>query len=434
MTVIAEAPEIKIRSIHEHCPNIDIVGINAYGGSASLPDRYRQVGGTKPYIVTEFGPVGTWEVPRNSFGAVEEASTAQKTNMYRKGYEAFMADKQLCLGSYAFLWGNKQEGTATWFGLLLPDGKRLATADTMAELWSGKPPANQSPVIESFAVEGRNQVGPEAKLKLKLKYTDSENDDLQVRWVLRPEAASYVTGGDFQETPEMIEGAFKNQTADGSEVSLPSKEGIYRVYVYVEDDTHDNAATANIPIQVTTSVSDKNEAGTDAGGQQSELPFVVYDEASATEGQLFVPSGVMGSAEAVKVDASCKEQPKFGETCMKCRYGDAANWAGLVWQYPANDWGDQPEAVNVSGARKLSFWARGKSGGEKIKFGYGLLGQDKKFSDSSKGEISVELTPEWVEYTVECQGKMSHIKTGFYWSLAGQEEPVEFFLDRIRFE
>ena len=434
MTVIAEAPEIKIRSVHEYCPSIDIVGINAYGGSASLPARYVRDGGKKPYIVTEFGPVGTWEIPRNSFGAVEEASTTQKTKMYRKAYEVFEADKQLCLGSYAFLWGDKQEGTATWFGLLLPDGKHLATADTMAQLWSGEPPENFSPVIESFAVDGSNRAVPEADLKLKLKYSDAENDDVQVRWVLRPEAESYVTGGDFQETPELIKGVFKNQSSEGSEVSLPATEGIYRIYVYVEDELHRNAASANLPILVTTTPPDEVKYDGDVGDKEVKLPLKLYDEATATDGQLFVPSGLMGATESVEIDAACKEEPKFGETCMKCRFGDAANWAGLVWQYPANDWGELPGAVNLSEAKKLSFWARGKSGGEKVKFGYGLLGQDKKFADSSKGEISVELTTEWAEYSIKCEGDLSHIKSGFYWSLAGQGKPVEFYLDWIKFE
>ena len=434
MTVIAEASELKIRSIHEHCPSIDIVGINAYGGAASLPKRYRERGGTKPYIVTEFGPIGTWEVSRNVFGAVEEASATEKTKMYRKSYEAFLAEKQLCLGSYAFLWGNKQEGTATWFGLLLPDGKRLATAETMAELWSGNAPANRCPVIESLAVDGSNQVAPKSELKLKLKYSDAENDDLQVRWVLRPEAETYVTGGDFQETPELIEGAFKNQSSEGSEISLPAAEGLYRVYVYVEDEAHRNAASANLPILVTTTAVPQKVKVDGGDDEKVELPFVLYDEKSDAENQSFVPSGLMGSTEAIKIDAVCLEKPKFGETCMKLVFSDPANWAGLVWQHPANDWGDLPGAVNLSGAKKLSFWAHGKMGGEKVKFGYGLLGKDKKFHDSSKAEISVELTDEWVEYTIKCEGDLSHIKSGFYWSLAGQGKPVEFYLDRIRFE
>lgn len=432
MTVIAEASKVKVQALHKHCPSIDIVGINAYGGAATLPKRYRENGGTKPYIVTEFGPIGTWEIGRNAFGAVEEASTSAKMEMYRKAYAAFVAEEKLCLGSYAFMWGNKQEATTTWFGMLLPDGKRLGTADAMAELWSGKPPENKCPVIESFEIDGTNRVLPDSKLKVKLKYSDAENDDVRVRWVLRPEADKYVTAGDFQKTPEPVENAFSNQTSDGSEVTLPADEGVYRVYVFVEDDDHRNAATANIPVQVTQAALEIEAAGGEA--REVTLPLIVYDEADPANEQAYVASGFMGATDSVLVNTSCIAEPKFGDRCLHVAYKNPADWAGLVWQHPANDWGDQPGGYNLSEAKKLTFWAKGKSGGEQIKFGFGLLGSDKKFSDSAKGEIEVELTDDWVQYSIECNAKMYQIKSGFYWSLAGQGKPVEFYLDRIVYE
>ena len=79
MTVVAElgGEGEKVKAFHEHCPSIDILGINTYGGTDSIPSRYRSAGGTKPYIVTEFGPNGPWEVGQNSIGAVEEPTSTQ---------------------------------------------------------------------------------------------------------------------------------------------------------------------------------------------------------------------------------------------------------------------------------------------------------------------------------------------------------------------
>ena len=82
----------------------------------------------------------------------------------------------------------------------------------------------------------------------------------------------------------------------------------------------------------------------------------------------------------------------------------------------------------------MNFWAKGKSGGEQIKFGFGLLGDDKKFPDSGKGEIAVTLTTDWKQYSIDCDVELNQIKSGFYWTLAGQGKPVEFFLDRIAYE
>ncbi|MGB0768334.1 MAG: glycoside hydrolase family 2 TIM barrel-domain containing protein, partial [Phycisphaeraceae bacterium] len=105
MTVIAEVGGKKVEAIHRLCPSIDIVGINSYAGAKSLPTRYPKAGGTKPYVVAEFGPPGAWEVEKTSYGAPGELTSTQKGPVYRAVYEALDADRGMCLGSYAFLWG-----------------------------------------------------------------------------------------------------------------------------------------------------------------------------------------------------------------------------------------------------------------------------------------------------------------------------------------
>lgn len=79
-------------------------------------------------------------------------------------------------------------------------------------------------------------------------------------------------------------------------------------------------------------------------------------------------------------------RPHSGETCIRVDYKDPQGWAGVVWQSPAGDWGDKPGGWNLSGAERLSFWARGARGGEIVKFEFGLLGKDKRFSDSASGK------------------------------------------------
>lgn len=44
----------------------------------------------------------------------------------------------ICLGSYVFLWGQKQEVTATWYGMFLASGEKLPTVDAVCYAWSGK--------------------------------------------------------------------------------------------------------------------------------------------------------------------------------------------------------------------------------------------------------------------------------------------------------
>ena len=146
MTVTAEIGGGRIEGVHKHCPAIDIHGINSYGGALSLTERYRAGGATKPYVLTEFGPPGSWEVLTSDWGAPFEPTSTEKSAFYRRGYEqGVLGAPGLALGSYAFTWGSKMEGTATWFGMFLDDGARLGAIDTMTELWSGSPPKNLAP-------------------------------------------------------------------------------------------------------------------------------------------------------------------------------------------------------------------------------------------------------------------------------------------------
>lgn len=248
MTTVAEIGGGRVRSIHRLCPAIDIVGINSYGGASSVAKRYRDAGGTKPYILTEFGPPGPWEVAKSPWDAPLEPSSTEKALSYRRAYQKGVADaKGLCLGSYAFLFGYKQEGTATWFGMLLPDGSKLGACDVMTAFWSGKPPSNGCPKIEQLTVEGSTQVDPGVEIKAKLVVSDPENDRLTVRWVLQADPVSNKVGGDAEAAPESFPESIVKATAQDAVVRLPSSGGAYRLFAYVYDG-QGGAAVANVPL------------------------------------------------------------------------------------------------------------------------------------------------------------------------------------------
>ncbi len=424
MTVVAEITPEKVRAIHEHCPSLDIVGINSYGGCTSLAKRYREFGGTKPFIVTEFGPVGTWEVPKNNIDAIEEPTSVQKSEMYRLAYESLSAEKELCLGSYAFLWGHKQEGTATWFGLLLPTGEKTNAVDVLTEIWTGKAPANRCPEIQSLKLVEKNEIEPGATVRLELAATDPDGDPLQVNWTVMQEADSYVTGGDPQATPPTFTEAVQQASAQGCTVALPKSPGMYRVYVEVLDGKG-QASTANVPIRVSEPTLDV--------GPAVALPYTIYSEAG--QPAEFAPSGWMGDSSAVVMTPESKDQPHSGETCLKCEYNAAAGWAGVVWQNPENDWGEKPGGKNFSGAKRLAFWARGADGGEKLKVGFGLLGREKPYFDTTKKEQEFTLTKEWQQFEIDLTGQnLQRIKSPFFWVHAANGKPATFYFDDVVIE
>jgi hypothetical protein len=428
MTVLAEIGGDRVKNVHRLCPDIDVVGINSYGGAESLPQRYKAAGGTKPYILTEFGPPGLWETKKNAWGVAPELTSTEKAERYRRVYRAAVAaPKGLCLGSYAFTWGHKQEATATWFGLLLPDGGRLGAVDVLAEMWTGKPPANRCPIIRSLKLLGADEVEPGATVKALLDAADPDGDPLKVRWVLQREADAYGTGGDAEQAPPTFPAAVVKADPKQVELRMPTNGGGYRLFAYVRDD-HGGAAVANVPLRVKGPMVPPK-------ARKAKLPLVVYDEAGRDKPP-FAPAGWMGNTRALKLDDSCTTRPHGGKTCIRLDYQANEGWDGIVWQSPAGDWGDRPGGWDLSGAKWLTFWVRGAKGGETVTFEFGILGRDKKFPDSARGKLEkVKLTTEWRQLSFDLAGKdLQRIKTGFVLVVAATGQPLTFYLDDIRYE
>jgi hypothetical protein len=161
--------------------------------------------------------------------------------------------------------------------------------------------------------------------------------------------------------------------------------------------------------------------------------LVVY--ADGMSSSPYVASGWMGNQRAIRFDDKCSVRPHTGATCIQLQYLAADQWGGIVWQDPPDDWGDRPGGSDLTGATRLTFWARGETGGEKVKFLFGVIKPEKPHSDTATGELDVVLTREWRQYSIDLTGKdLSRIKTGFGWTLAGQGKPLTFYLDDIQYE
>jgi len=253
-TSLAGIAEKEVNYIKDRCSDLDILSIQMYGDLPSLPEMVKKSGWTGPYMITEWGATGHWEVPKTLWNAPIEENSSIKANNYLKRYnKGIAADYNQCVGSYVFLWGNKQERTPTWYGIFLEDGKETESVDVMHYLWNGKWPKNRTPVIENYTIEGKTayenvilQAGKEYKALAKV--SDYENDSLTYSWEILQESTDLKHGGDEEERPESIKGLFVSENNGLLSFKAPSK-GEYRLFVYATDGQH-HAATANIPFKV----------------------------------------------------------------------------------------------------------------------------------------------------------------------------------------
>jgi hypothetical protein len=149
----------------------------------------------------------------------------------------------------------------------------------------------------------------------------------------------------------------------------------------------------------------------------------------------------MGDYSDIKIDTACFDNPHGGTTSIKITYSNAASqgarWGGVYWQSPANNWGDKKGGFDLTGAKKLTFWARGAKGGERIEE-FKLGGITGLYPDSDIAGIGpVMLTPEWKQYEIDLSGKdLSYISGGFCWAsnLDVNPDGVVFYLDDIKYE
>lgn len=171
-----------------------------------------------------------------------------------------------------------------------------------------------------------------------------------------------------------------------------------------------------------------------------KMPFYVFADRRSI-GNHFIPSGWMGDYGDLKLDTGWKDNPYIGDTCIRITYSgkgaQGARWAGIYWQNPANNWGTIDGGYDLSNAVKLTFWARGEKGGERIeefKIG-GIMGE---FSDSDITAIGpIILTKDWQQYSIDLKGKdLSYISGGFCWATNVDVNPegAAFYLDEIKYE
>jgi hypothetical protein len=255
MTVTAGLDVAEVQLIQERAPAIDIYGVNTYGELLEIDGSIRSFGWEGPYVITEWGPTGHWEVPKTSWGVPIEQSSSEKAASYKLRYEeGIFADQSKCLGSYVFLWGQKQETTPTWYGLFLADGTETAVMDVLEYVWSGNWPENRSPEMQALLINGKSAydnvyVSPNARVEAFAQIVDPDGDPIKYVWELLPESTDIKAGGDKESKPEPVD--IKVIKEDGGKLSFktPTKTGAYRLFIYAYDG-NGNAATANIPFFV----------------------------------------------------------------------------------------------------------------------------------------------------------------------------------------
>ncbi|MFO7617537.1 MAG: glycoside hydrolase family 2 TIM barrel-domain containing protein [Bacteroidales bacterium] len=243
--------------IKPRCQSLDFLSFQFYADIVNLPKYIEEAGYEGPYLVTEWGATGHWESPLTDWGRPIEQNSREKAESYLLRYQTVIeADPKRCLGSYVFLWGQKQERTPTWYGMFLENGDKTASIDVMHYVWNGHWPENQTPRLDSLRMNGQSAyesvtTTPGQQCLAAVYAVDPDGDDLTISWEIIPEVAEgeQSEGGDFERRPGTIQTDYRNLNGTTVEFIAPAARGEYRLFVYVSDG-NGSSGTANIPFLV----------------------------------------------------------------------------------------------------------------------------------------------------------------------------------------
>ena len=255
-TLTAVEPEY-MAEVLARVPDLDFISIQMYGAIAILRKFARESLEGVPFMVTEWGPLGHWEVGNTRWGAPIEMTSTEKAERILNTYEEILRPLEgHSLGSYVFLWGQKQERTSTWYSMYLYSGEATESVDAMQRAWTGDWPANRAPRIKRIRLHNMKaqqsiSLEPGKKYRAVVRADDPDKDQLSYYWSVRKESTSTAEGGDAEAEPPELNGLLEAFHREEVVLLAPRMEGAYRLFVEVFDDAG-HAAHANIPFFVAT--------------------------------------------------------------------------------------------------------------------------------------------------------------------------------------
>ncbi len=239
----------------KHCPNVDFLSFQVYAGLGGLPNAIKGAQINKPYVITEFGPTGHWEMPYTSWGReIEEPSGIKSDGIIRRIHQGLDGDKSgLCMGGFAFLWGQKQERTPTWYGMFHESGHATSTVDELTLYWTGHYPKQRAPYVSAIQLNDQIAtdnivIAPGTTCTAKVEAKHFNDLPMTYKWVIMTEVTARSSGGAHEAKPQEVAIQATQQNDGSIQFTAPTQAGEYRLFAYVYDGK--KAGGANIPFKV----------------------------------------------------------------------------------------------------------------------------------------------------------------------------------------
>ncbi|WP_424866923.1 discoidin domain-containing protein [Streptomyces sp. SAI-229] len=225
-----------------NAPDLDLYAVNSYNAVCDVRAAWEQGGYTKPYIVTESGPAGEWEVPDDANGVPREPADQAKAEGYTKAWNCVTGHRGVALGATLFHYGTEYDFGGIWFNLLPAGEKRLSYHAVKRAYGGDTSRDNTPPVVSAFGVEGdagRVQAGKD--LVLTTRATDPDGD--RIAYEVQANS-NYI-----DQSKQLTTLPYTDLGGGRLRVTAPERPGVWKLYVKATDG-HGNVGVETLSARV----------------------------------------------------------------------------------------------------------------------------------------------------------------------------------------
>ncbi|MGV9362360.1 discoidin domain-containing protein [Amycolatopsis sp. NPDC003731] len=207
-----------------YAPNLDLYAVNSYAHVCQVKQDWLAGGYTKPYLITETGPPGEWEVPNDGNGVPAEPSDQQKRDGYGTAWNCVLAHPGVALGATLFHYGTEGDFGGVWFNITTGGEKRLSWY-AVRKLYSGQTGGNTPPVIASMNLSRSGDVPAGGTFTATAAVSDPDGDPITYTMGYNSKYLNNASG--------LIPAPF---TGSGTfTVTAPQQPGVWKLYLYARD-------------------------------------------------------------------------------------------------------------------------------------------------------------------------------------------------------
>ncbi len=240
--IYASVNSLDLPYLKKYVPSIDIVGMNIYGSVIGSQSGWEALDFGKPYVVTEFGPLGPWDLPKDTFGKMVEQDDRSKSQQYRNHWSLIKERRGKNIGGFVFHIGETSQESMTMWNLNEGTNKKESFV-VMQKFYGASNGKDHAPIIE--ALNGLPETIPAGKpVEIELKAKDPEGAPLTYEFRASTSTQDVLEYYVNVDVPIEVQG-------EGPKATLiaPSKAGIYRIYGFARDQTG-HSATCSRTVKV----------------------------------------------------------------------------------------------------------------------------------------------------------------------------------------